>query len=84
MPHEAFQAALTKLVNDGEYRTEVATQPTKLRRDFDLSPGEAGLLLAVGEAATGTPDVSGYQERAWYHQNLWELAGACFVINDCC
>ncbi len=61
MSQQGFQDALAALVNDPEYREKVVADQTTLVKDFDLTPGEVGLLSAVGEAAGGIPDVQGYE-----------------------
>jgi hypothetical protein len=59
MAEATFQKALGALA-DENYRKSLAEDPTKLMRDFELSPGEQVILMAVGEACGGMPEVSGY------------------------
>jgi len=48
-----FQDALRRLVTDAEYREAVLTDERRLLTDFELTPGELGLLQAVWEAVGG-------------------------------
>jgi hypothetical protein len=50
MPAQQFQEALHRLVTSAEYRQDVQSEPDRLLRDFELTPGELGLLHAVWEA----------------------------------
>ena len=53
MAAEEFQEVLERIVQEGEFRAMVRDDPEYLGAGFDLSPGEAGLLSALGEAAYG-------------------------------
>jgi len=59
MTQASFQKALGALA-DENYRKSLEADPTKWGKDFDLSPGEQVILMAVGEACGGMPEVSGY------------------------
>jgi hypothetical protein len=59
MAQEAFQKALGALA-DENYRKGLESDPNKLTKDFNLSPSEQVILMAVGEACGAMPDVSGY------------------------
>ena len=59
MSHQAFQQALTKLVADDAYRRSIEGSPRQLLSDFDLDPGEIGVLMQVWEK-TGEADVVGH------------------------
>ena len=54
MSQEQFKAALKKLVDDANYRQQVQNDPQRITRDFQLTGGELGLLMAVGQASAGT------------------------------
>jgi len=47
MSNESFQLALTKLVGDESYRRSIEHSPRQLLSDFDLDPGEIGVLMQV-------------------------------------
>jgi len=51
MAAEEFQGVLERIVRDEEFRAQVSEDPEYLGSGFDLSPGEAGLLNALVEAA---------------------------------
>jgi hypothetical protein len=53
MAAEEFQGVLERLVRDEDFRAQVREDPEYLGAGFDLSPGEAGLLNALVEAAYG-------------------------------
>jgi hypothetical protein len=53
MAAEEFQGVLERLVKDEGFRAQVRDDPEYLGAGFDLSPGEAGLLNALVEAAYG-------------------------------
>jgi hypothetical protein len=53
MAAEEFQGVLERIVRDEEFRAHVQDDPEYLGAGFDLSPGEAGLLKALVEAAYG-------------------------------
>jgi len=59
MTQATFQKALSALT-DENYRKSLEPDPTKFVRDFDLTPGEQVILMAVGEACGAMPEVSGY------------------------
>jgi hypothetical protein len=59
MPEATFQKALGALT-DESYRKSLEGNPGKLLKDFDLTPGEQIILLAVGEKTGAVPDVEGY------------------------
>ncbi|HWO47563.1 MAG TPA: hypothetical protein VNM41_05825 [Solirubrobacterales bacterium] len=44
---------LERIVREEEFRAQVREDPEYLGAGFDLSPGEAGLLNALVEAAYG-------------------------------
>jgi hypothetical protein len=71
MAQEAFQKALGALA-DENYRKGLESDPSKLVKDFDLSPSEQVILMAVGEACGAMPEVSGY------------LASSGTTVNCCC
>lgn len=54
MSQEQFKSALQKLVNDTAYRQAVQNDPQKITKDFQLSGGELGLLMTVGQTCAGT------------------------------
>ena len=60
MSNESFQLALTKLVSDDSYRASIENSPRQLLSDFDLDPGEIGVLMQVWEK-TGETDVRGHE-----------------------
>jgi hypothetical protein len=60
MSNESFQLALTKLVSDDSYRRSIENSPRQLLSDFDLDPGEIGVLMQVWEK-TGETDVAGHE-----------------------
>jgi hypothetical protein len=60
MSNESFQLALTKLVSDEGYRRSIEHSPRQLLSDFDLDPGEIGVLMQVWEK-TGETDVAGHE-----------------------
>jgi len=53
MAAEEFQGVLERIVREEEFRAQVREDPEYLGAGFDLSPGEAGLLNALVEAAYG-------------------------------
>jgi len=53
MAAEEFQGVLERIVKDEGFRAQVRDDPEYLGAGFDLSPGEAGLLNALVEAAYG-------------------------------
>jgi hypothetical protein len=53
MAAEEFQGVLERIVRDDDFRAQVREDPEYLGTGFDLSPGEAGLLNALVEAAYG-------------------------------
>jgi hypothetical protein len=59
MPAATFQKALGALA-DENYRKSLEANPGKWLKDFDLSPGEQIILLAVGEQCGSLPEVAGY------------------------
>jgi hypothetical protein len=59
MAEASFQKAIGALA-DEKYRKSLESDPTKLVKDFDLSPSEQVILMAVGEACGAMPEVSGY------------------------
>jgi hypothetical protein len=59
MSTQTFQAALAKLVGDERYRQAIVGSPRQLLSDFDLDPGEIGVLMQVWEK-TRESDVSGH------------------------
>jgi hypothetical protein len=59
MPAETFQKALGAL-SDESYRKSLEGNPIKLLKDFDLTPVEQIILLAVGEKCGALSDVEGY------------------------
>ena len=79
MSQQGFQDALAALVNDPNYREKVVGNQAALVKDFDLSPGEIGLLSAVGEACGGFPEVKGYEVAA-----AESLDGIDVIIICCC
>ena len=60
MASTQFHQAIQRLATDEGYRASVEADPKQLLRDFQLTPGELGLVAAVREAAFGAPDVQGY------------------------
>ena len=65
MAAEEFQGVLERIVLEENFRAQVRDDPEYLGAGFDLSPGEAGLLNALVEAAyshngprAGAPDPS--------------------------
>jgi hypothetical protein len=56
MAAEEFQGVLERIVRDDDFRAHVQEDPDYLGSGFDLSPGEAGLLKALVEAAYGSTD----------------------------
>lgn len=77
MSQQGFQDALAALVNDPDFREKVIADQTTLVKDFQLTPGEVGLLSAVGETCGGLPDVQGYEAEA-------ELDPTVIIICCCC
>jgi hypothetical protein len=61
MSNQGFQQALTKLVGDESYRRSIEGSPRQLLSDFDLNPGEIGVLMQVWEK-TGESDVQGHMD----------------------
>jgi hypothetical protein len=59
MAEASFQKAIGALA-DEKYRKSLESDPSKLVKDFDLSPSEQVILMAVGEACGAMPEVSGY------------------------
>ena len=59
MSEANFQKALGALT-DESYRKSLESDPTKLTKDFNLTPGEQVILMAVGEACGAMSEVSGY------------------------
>lgn len=57
------QRVLERLVTDEDYRRHVQEDPEYLAAGNELSPGEAGLLTALTEAAYGLSDVLAFQHR---------------------
>jgi len=53
MSQQEFQKALKKLVDEANYRQQVQSDPQRLTNDFQLTGGELGILMAVGQAAAG-------------------------------
>jgi hypothetical protein len=71
MAEASFQKAIGALA-DEKYRKSLESDPSKLLKDFDLSPSEQVILMAVGEACGAMPEVSGY------------LASSGGVVIACC
>lgn len=64
MAADQVQGVLERLVNDEEFRRHVQEDPEYLSIGFDLTPGEAGLLMAMTEAAYGlSSDLAAFQHR---------------------
>jgi hypothetical protein len=64
MAADEVQRLFERLVTDEEFRQHVQEDPEYLGSGFDLSPGEAGLLTAVTEAAYGlSSDLVHFQHR---------------------
>jgi hypothetical protein len=59
MSSQDFQQALTRLVGDERYRQSIEGTPRQLLSDFDLDPGEIGVLMQVWEK-TKEGDVLGH------------------------
>jgi hypothetical protein len=72
MAQASFQKALGALT-DENYRKSLETDPSKWAKDFDLTPGEQVILMAVGEACGAMPEVSGYM-----------LSGGTYCCCCCC
>lgn len=53
MAADEFHGVLERIVKDRDFRSQVRDDPEYLGAGFDLSPGEAGLLNALVEAAYG-------------------------------
>lgn len=49
-----FAAALTKLVDDEQYRSRAAKDPRRVVSDFELSSDDLRILMAVGQTAGST------------------------------
>ena len=60
MSTQTFQAALAKLVGDESYRRSIEGNPRRLLGDFELDPGEIGVLMQVWEK-TRESDVVGHE-----------------------
>jgi len=58
-----LQSVLDRLVTDESFRERVQADPDCLGSGFDLSPGDAGLLTAVTEAAYGLSADVHFQHR---------------------
>ena len=43
-----FQAALTKLIDDGQYRRQVTKDPQRIVSDFELSGADLRMLMSIG------------------------------------
>jgi len=43
-----FQAALTKLIDDGQYRGQVTKDPQRIVSDFELSGADLRMLMSIG------------------------------------
>jgi hypothetical protein len=43
-----FQAALAKLIDDGQYRRQVANDPQRIVSDFELSGADLRMLMSIG------------------------------------
>lgn len=64
MANDDVQRVLERLIADEKFRAHVQEDPEYLWTSFDLSPGEAGLLTAVVEAAYGLDrDLVAFQHR---------------------
>jgi hypothetical protein len=63
MATEEVARVLERLVEDDGYRQQVQDDPEYLAAGHDLSPGEAGLLTAVTEAAYGLNENLAFQHR---------------------
>lgn len=64
MAADEVQRVLERLVTDEEFRDHVQEDPEYLAAGFDLTPGEAGLVTAVAEAAYGlSRELVGFQHR---------------------
>ena len=49
-----FQAALAKLIDDGQYRRQVADDPQRIVSDFELSGADLRMLMSIGRTAGST------------------------------
>jgi hypothetical protein len=58
-----LHSVLDRLVTDEQFRERVQSNPDCLGSDFDLLPGESGLLAAVAEAAYGLSADMHFQHR---------------------
>jgi hypothetical protein len=45
-----FQAALTKLIDDGQYRKQVTKDPQLIVSDFELTGADLRMLMSIGRA----------------------------------
>jgi hypothetical protein len=45
-----FQAALTKLIDDGQYRKQVTKDPQRIVSDFELTGADLHMLMSLGRA----------------------------------
>ena len=65
MAYDEVQRVLERLVNNEDFRHSIRETPDHLTSGFDLTPGEAGLLTALTEAAYGLDDnlVAAFQHR---------------------
>jgi hypothetical protein len=43
-----FQAALAKLIDDGQYRGQVTKDPQRIISDFELSGADLRMLMSIG------------------------------------
>jgi hypothetical protein len=45
-----FQAALAKLIDDGQYRWQATKDPQRIVSDFELTRAELHMLMSLGRA----------------------------------
>jgi hypothetical protein len=57
-----FKTALSKLLDDDQYRDEVKNDPRRIVSDFQFTDAELGMLVAIGQTAGGD-SAAGMQAR---------------------